>query len=135
MSIVRYRALRSSWGIAIDLVATRVEATRPPQDAVAIAEGVAVVITAPWLVSHERTWVEHGLRLMASRLRQASPAPCTVVVVSDLNIAPTDFQVEGLAAAMIQWAREELGLPAKDAVTGYDADAGRYVFDLEGAAA
>ncbi|WP_433794557.1 hypothetical protein [Actinoplanes sp. CA-252034] len=126
MRTYRYRLLRTSWGIWINLTA-RAEAGELP-GGVVVSPGLPVrlacVGSAATLLEGEREELRRGLAAVAAGL----PGPLTVIV-SDVALVEVDFQPEGLAVAMCRWAEEEFGLTPRVIGESYDRATNRYVFD------
>ncbi|WP_171164021.1 hypothetical protein [Streptomyces sp. I05A-00742] len=133
----RYRLFRTAWGIRIDLTASAVTTAAPPAHGERVADGVwldaAPVLTHPptdgrgnRLSPDEAAWLHHGLSLAAPFL---PPDRHTLVTVHHVRFPETDYQPEGLAAALLLWAEQEFELPAHPITVTFDRSANRYVYE------
>jgi hypothetical protein len=128
----RYRLLKgASWGIAIDL---RAEALPPPAAPVPpgarrVAEGVWLQADPGWpLTEEELAFMELGLQLVADGIAARRPGASILVRVVGLDFDPRDYQPEGLAAAIAEWAAQEFGFAKPEIPVSFDPDRNRYVF-------
>ncbi len=69
-----------------------------------------------------------GLALASSRIERHLAAGHVVVDVRQVDYTPTDYQVEGMAAAMLGWAQEEFDLEPQGVGVDFDRERNRYVF-------
>ncbi|MET0494037.1 MAG: hypothetical protein ABW000_13000 [Actinoplanes sp.] len=129
-----YRLLKTSWGIRIKLTAgVRPHAEDGP-NAVPVGDGV-------WLVHGEGSSslgdpevraLAKGLGLVAGEVSAASGVGQVDVVLDTISYLETDYQVEGLTAAMAGWAVERFGLSPRRFPVTFDRAASRYVYDWNG---
>ncbi|MEU0662960.1 hypothetical protein [Streptomyces lavendulocolor] len=135
-----YRVRRGPWGIAVDLTAGASVAPEPARGAEHVAGRVwldlAPVLRHPHadrsgvrIAGEEAAWLRHGAALAAPAVEAGAPAAHTTITVHRVYFHPCHFQPEGLAAALLLWAREEFGPPAHPGEASFDAAAGRYVYD------
>jgi hypothetical protein len=124
----RYRLLKGApWGIAIDL--------RAGQEPAAVATNAKKVAERLWLrVDTERPLSEEqvgflveGLYSVADEIVARAHGPVQVRV-AELTFNPTDYQAEGLAAAIAGWAAQEFGFPVPEVPVIFDRRENRYVF-------
>ena len=130
----RYRLLKgATWGMAIDLRAESAplpDGPLPPA-AVKVAEGL-------WLqmdvgrpsTEEELAFLGLGLRLVAADVAERRSGPI-LVRVEDLEYNPCDYQPEGLALAVAEWAAREFGFPEPETSVAFDRDQNRYVFSFD----
>jgi hypothetical protein len=69
-----------------------------------------------------------GLGLASPGIESHVATGHVVVEVQQVDYTPTDYQAEGMAAAMLGWAQEEFDLDPQDVDVDFDRDANRYVF-------
>jgi hypothetical protein len=124
------RILKSSWGIAIDLRARAVLAAKPKAGAMRVAERVQLDVSKVQLPDEDNEQLIRGLKIMAAKIMAAQPHGYVVIEVDKVEYTPTDYQPEGLAAAMIGWAAEEFNLTQPDMDVYFDKAKNRYVFSI-----
>ncbi|MFD9335909.1 hypothetical protein ACFWBF_16080 [Streptomyces sp. NPDC060028] len=136
----RYRLLRGPWGIWIELTASAAVTAEPPARGERVSDG-AWLDTTPVrthpptdrrglrLSAEEADWLRHGASLAAPALASRAAGAHTLVTVHRVLFPEADFQPEGLAAALLQWAREALGLPPHPVEATFDRAANRYAYD------
>lgn len=126
-----YKLLKGAWGIRISLTAEVVPLTGPVQGAVNVAPQIwlSYGLDDAELPEGHLERLAEGLRMLASEIAESiSPQPI-VIVVRDLQYVESDFQVEGLTAAMSGWATEEFGLPHREIPATFDREGNRYRFE------
>jgi hypothetical protein len=123
-----YKVIKTSWGIAISLTAQVVPA-RTVRDATSISRliGIAYALEDRDVAPEENEQLVLALRALAGRIETEIDGPI-VIEVHQISYMPTDFQVEGLRAAMYYWAAEEFGLQPPEIVASYDTTVNRYQF-------
>ncbi|MFD6437757.1 hypothetical protein [Streptomyces venezuelae] len=137
----RYRLFKGAWGIAVDLTASASLSSAPPPSAHPVTSHVHLdaspALTHPpsdrtgWRITpDEAGWLRHGLVLAAPALHTRNAPRHTTVTVHRVLFPHTDYQPEGLAAAMLRWTETELGLPPHPHPVDvrFDSAANRYVY-------
>jgi hypothetical protein len=126
------RVLKSTWGIAIDLTA---EVSEFPPAAVAtfvtprVSLSLGSVRRA--LSAREAGFLVSGLRRVAADIESAVPDSEPIIInVLDVGFVETDYQPEGLEAAMIGWSAEQFGFEPPEITVEFDNDVNRYVFSF-----
>ncbi|HEU4732215.1 MAG TPA: hypothetical protein VFT22_30175, partial [Kofleriaceae bacterium] len=108
MSTYEYRAIYSSWGIAIDVTATAHRVSVPPSTAERVADDLYLEIAPEVrLDDGERRLLASGLRRVAARVPRDGRALLVCIVAIRFN--ECDYQAEGLEAAIMAWTAVELG--------------------------
>ncbi|MFH8607899.1 hypothetical protein ACH4D5_10470 [Streptomyces sp. NPDC018029] len=131
--------LKTAWGIAVDLTADASLAAVPPAHAERVGAhvwlDVSPVLTHPpadrtgrRLAPEEAVWLRHGVALAAPAVAARHAPLHTTVTVHHVWFPETDYQPEGLAAAVIQWLEEEFTLPPHGVTATFDHPANRYVY-------
>lgn len=135
-----YRLLRGPWGIAIDLTAEAALTREPPSSGEQVGERVWLDVTpvrehvpadrsGVRLTPEELPWLRHGMALLTDNIEAThGQAQHTLVTVHRVLFPEADFQPEGLAAALLQWGREEFGLDARPVEVTFDRETNRYVY-------
>jgi hypothetical protein len=131
-TIYKYRVLKSTWGIAIDLVASSSTTKPPPIGAIEIAPTLWLNITAKPCADSDRMALVQGLRMIADRIKASVPHPkhAIVITITKVDYAPSDFQSEGLIYAIVRWAEEEFGFKVADIEVKFNKAANKYEFDF-----
>ncbi len=128
-STYRYRIIKSSWGVAVDLTA---EVGSDATNAHAAADNVFLRIEAPLkLNAEEHAGIIQGLRLVAPDIGACiAPGSDTVVRLLALEYNFCDYQPEGLVCAIANWAAQEYGFAPPAIRVTFDRVARRYAFDF-----
>lgn len=105
-----YRLLKSTWGIAINIEAHIDRWSR---------KNVLEVMPEVKLTTSEMEWLKKG----------KSYCPYCEVVISKIEYNPTDYQEEGLAAALIHIVHESFHLPIPNINVEFDKEKRRYVYE------
>jgi hypothetical protein len=127
----------ASWGIRIDLAGDIRPGEALPPQALTVTEGVGLQVEVGRRLSdQELQFLQLGLRLVAPALRTAFGGKTPICVcLSSLRYNPTDYQPEGLAAAVAEWATHACGLPKPEIAVVFDRREHKYIFDWRCAAA
>ncbi|MGH7170254.1 MAG: hypothetical protein ACRELG_08270 [Gemmataceae bacterium] len=128
-----YRLLKgASWGIAITLRGEILTGTVLPSDTLKITEGVWLQIDAGWRPSEEELeFLKLGMNLVASDVEKTYRGRTPILArLTGLHYNPTDYQPEGLAAAVAEWTAHLCGFPRPEISVSYSRTQRRYVFDF-----
>ncbi len=128
-----YRLLKgASWGILITLRGDFLPTAILPPKAVKITDAVWLQIDVGWHPSEEEVgFLRLGLNLVAGDLERACGGRTPILVrLTGLQYNPTDYQPEGLAAAVAEWAAQVCGFPKPEVPVAFDRARSRYVFDF-----
>jgi hypothetical protein len=125
-----YRLLKSAWGIKISITAT-----------VRIAESVPGLRVSPeskiWLeldlldrdlAQSEVEQLRRGLAVVASEISNKVHGQPVSIALSDVSYVESDFQPEGLAAAILRWSELEFDLRHHEIGESFDRATNRYIF-------
>jgi hypothetical protein len=72
--------------------------------------------------------LQRGLQVMAPAIEDVETRGYVIVEVGEVDFALTDYQPEGMAAAMIGWVKEEFGLDSPIVSISFDKANNEYVF-------
>jgi hypothetical protein len=123
----RLRLLKASWGIAIDLSARRLLVDTPPSGLRGrLADRLWLDVTATGLTATEVEQILRGLDAVAEQLETAAFGHHSIIEIRDVTYPATDYQAEGLAAAIIGWVSEDLDCPQPPIDVQFDRTANRY---------
>ncbi len=121
------RVLQASWGIAIDLQARSGHCGEFPPGSLQVADRVALAVGDVELGEQDTDQLVRGLALMAPAIQRRRPNAQVLVELGAVTFTLTDYQPEGLAAAMIGWAAEEFRVEQVAWELRYDGNINRYV--------
>jgi hypothetical protein len=125
-----YRLLKSSWGIWIKITAESMPLAGYSGRTTQAAKGLWLSVEPSWLLSADRlVFLIIGLRLVENEMQPIVQERGPLVVhVTDLQIAPCDYQDEGLACAIAGWMAEEYHLNYVHPPVYFDRERNRYQF-------
>src|SRR5207245_1886673 len=109
-----YRLLKdASWGIVITLGGDLLPGAILPPHALKISEAVWLDIDVGWRPSEEEVgFLKLGVNLVADEIERTCEGKLPIVVrVTGLQYTPSDYQPEGLAAAIAEWIAQQCGVP------------------------
>ncbi|MEU8817410.1 hypothetical protein [Actinoplanes sp. NPDC048796] len=124
--------IKSAWGIRISITASVV-----PQAGRASTQGgngfvdVRFAGATESLPENLKRHVRRGLSAVGDEIVQALGGAKALVTIEDISYNEADFQAEGLEVAVIRWAEQELGLPRREIVEGFDKEKNRYLFGFD----
>jgi hypothetical protein len=122
------RLLKSTWGIAIDLQAQAQFLLEAPSGLILAGERTWLDASKIKLAEQDITQLASGLSLASPMIERQHASGHVVVEVLQVDYTPTDYQPEGMAAAMLGWAAEEFELDLPQVEVDFDKEANRYVF-------
>lgn len=120
-----FRSLQGSWGIAIDLTAQAFAGAPETNAAEPVGTHIWLAVSTP-LPEADRRSLLAGLASVASRIDAVTNKADFLIEVQRVQYTPTDYQVEGLAAAIIGWACEEFQLGPPGTSVTFDPEKNRY---------
>jgi hypothetical protein len=127
-STFKYRVLKSSWGIAIDVTA-RFDFSASPENADSISDGIHLVIDDQTLPNEYFELVETGVNLMSDRIKECDVEFPLCVRITELKFNPCDFQPCGIPWAVAGWITSELEISPPAVSIEFDKTANCYVYD------
>jgi hypothetical protein len=101
-----------------------------PPDAVPASDTVALAAGGAGLGTEDICQILRGLALMALAIQRARPDAHVLIELGAVTFVPTDYQPEGLAAAIIGWSAEEFGVAQVNWDLRYDKTTNRYILSL-----
>jgi len=132
-STYNYRLLgKATWGIAIDLTAEYESPGQLPKDAVKIVDGLWLACDQTGLTEKEEFFLRLGLGLVSDAILNAMiHAGVVLIRIVSISYNPTDYQPEGLAAAVAKWAALAFQFEVPDCTAKFDKTRRRYVYPFE----
>ncbi len=128
-----YRLIKSSWGIRISITA-RVE-QRVSMGGVRVSPGEELWLEFPdasTLTEIEKAEVVRGLRFVSREIAEKTGSKDRVVVIESISYVESDFQLEGLAVAMLRWAEVQFELQVHEIDVAFDRESNGYIFEWPG---
>ncbi len=128
-----YRLIKSSWGIRISITA-RVE-QRVSMGGVRVSPGEELWLEFPdasTLTEIEKAEVVRGLRFVSREIAEKTGSKDRVVVIESISYVESDFQLEGLAVAMLRWAEVQFELKVHEIDVAFDRESNGYIFEWPG---
>jgi hypothetical protein len=101
-----FRVINWSWGIAIDILAQALAGSPVLPEDIPVGFRTWARILPP-LSQEARDSLVTGLARVSALIEQAVPEGPIVIEIERVDYVPTDYQPEGLEAAIIGWATEE----------------------------
>ena len=126
----KYRLVKASWAIAIDIAAEVNFPTALPAKAVNIKDGLWLAIVPQWLSDDEQRYLTLGMTLVADSILALAKTETGRILVNVLDVQynPCHYQSEGLAAALMGWAAEEFSFRVKEIPVVVDRARKRYIY-------
>lgn len=122
------RIIKAAWGIAIDLRAQAVYSHRKPPGLLDAGKRVLLDVSCVQLSAADIEQLQAGLQSIAAAIETSVAHGYVVIEIHEVKYTPTDYQPEGLAAAMIGWACQEFSLDSPTMEICFDKTNNRYVF-------
>lgn len=127
-----YSILKSSWGVRVTVAADVLLSEGGDDGAMPVGPGLWLADATPGtaISGAEMEMLARGLKAIARDISSKSSGSALIIAVTSIRYNDCDFQLEGLAAAMIGWATEEFGLSPQDIPVTFDRSRNRYVFEF-----
>lgn len=145
----KYRVLKTSWGIAINIYGNVYDYDKYIQDYdISISEnffnicdGIYVFFEPEENVnvgphdsynqmhSDDYPYMIEGLKKVSEQIKVNSQFKNTLIVITRLEMSLCDFQEEGLIAGMMEWAAKAFEFECPSIDVKYLRDINRYVYD------
>jgi hypothetical protein len=128
-----YRLLKgSSWGIVITVRGEVLAGAVLSPQSLKIGEALWLQLDLGWrLGEEEMEFLKRGLLLVRDDVEKVCRGGRPILVrLIELQHNPTDYQPEGLAAAIAEWTAQACGFPKPQIPAGFDRTQHRYVFDF-----
>jgi hypothetical protein len=126
--IFPFRVIKWSWGIAIDILARALPGGPILPEDIPVGTRTWIRILPP-LSQEARDSLVAGLGRVSPLIEQAVPEGPIVIEIERVDYVPTDYQPEGVEAAIIGWATEEFTLPDPSVDITFDRASNRYIFE------
>jgi hypothetical protein len=134
MSKFEYRLIKSSWGIAIDIEASYVCLKTPPTFGERISNNI-------WLTSNIKPlslsesqfqWILKGLKLISEKItHKIDVKEHVLITISNIELNPSDYQIDGLALAIIGWTCQEFNISSPKLDIEFDKMNNKYSIDWD----
>jgi hypothetical protein len=126
-----YRLLKSAWGIRVSITATAKVGETPAGTQISPESKIWLALDAleRKLTQPETEQLCNGLLIVSSEISEKVQSQPVSIALSDVSYVESDFQLEGLASAILRWAEEEFQLPHHEIGESFDRASNRYVFE------
>jgi len=128
-----YRMIKSQWGIAID-IAGEVTSFDQYQNK-DLCEKISDYIWLRFLISldcEEQKFIRYGLFRVAESINQVSPYENdTLIIFHSINYNPSDYQQEGLTAAVYKWVTDVFKIAMPEYSVSFSRSHNKYEFNYE----
>lgn len=132
-----YRVFKNTWGICIKIIAeyTSLSNSNVNDRIIDVCDGVKLAFAKHHTVGEDTLtegdigYLMDGLKKVSSQILSASMyKKDTVIVIHSVHTAPCDFQEEGLAAAVMEWASIAFDFPTPPIVVSFNHERSKYEF-------
>lgn len=149
----KYRILKTSWGIAINIYGTVYDYDRYIQSNGAlnndnvskICDGVSVLFAPEknenvgphdaynQMHPNDYPYMVEGLKNVSEQIRVNTCYKNTLIVITRLEFSLCDFQEEGLIVGTMEWAAKAFDFKCPHIEVKYQRDINRYIYDFNSA--
>lgn len=134
MSKIEYRFIKSSWGIAIDLVGNHKIVEEKPHNAKLITPRIWLELQTAQsnLTEMEVDWIVKGLKAVSGKINSKTADSSFILInLTEITFNPCDYQQEGLLCAVIEWASNEFNFDTPEIKIEFDENKNRYLINGE----
>jgi hypothetical protein len=125
----QFQLIKTTWGIFIELEGT-LEFEGPVPDQPSIADGIYFVVPEKLLRKEELKQADHAILRHKSTLDLRRRCGSAVITLTSFSYSPTDFQLEGVDAAVTSWLSEVLSTPNPWLSGSFNKESYRYDFEF-----
>ena len=129
-SYTNYRILKSGWGIWIQITASSEFSVN---DGIKISENISLEykVSNIKLSKEQKGYIQDGLIWISPKLEAIINKPVKIIL-EEIVLVFTDYQIEGLFYASAFWVCEHFGLEMPLYDYGFDSKNNKYIFpDLQ----
>ncbi|MBL4795345.1 MAG: hypothetical protein JKY24_07570 [Pseudomonadales bacterium] len=124
----RYSFCKASWGMSIELIATKVNKSTFNDKYIAINEMLWISKKLDWLSDRERYYLDVGCKIQeGGELTFRDKGE--LIFITNVEFNPADYQEEGLAMVVAGWIEMNMGLRSKSIEVSFDKESNKYVFE------
>jgi hypothetical protein len=133
LATYQYRVLKSSWGIAIDITAEAIPLSSFSGITLEITTALRLIVEKDAGVSSKDLgYLIKGLKLVADEISRTRKTDEPLVIrIVNLCYSLCDYQEEGAACAIANWAALLFGFSAPEIPVFFNKEKNRYIFDFE----
>jgi hypothetical protein len=124
----RFQLVKTTWGIFVDIDGT-IEFEGPTPDQTPIADGIYLVQSGKMLLHEELEQARRAVLRHKDTLDARRGGGPAVVTLTSFTFAATDFQLEGIDAAITSWLAQELSSQNPWLGGSYNRERNRYDFE------
>ncbi len=130
MEVTKYRLLKSSWGISIDMTSSIEDKNNlPTNDLIKISDNIDLLVESKFDNDIVRKLLRLGILRVLENIEPKMPYENSVIVINDIQFPITDFQVEGIYGAMIQYLSNHFSFGSPEIRTSFDKTTNKYIFE------
>ncbi|UHA73172.1 hypothetical protein [Paenibacillus sp. 481] len=136
-----YRVFKSTWGIYIKIIAEYTSVTNSnvqEDELLEVCDGLKLVFKKQREQSEDAifegdiVYLIEGLKKVSREIIEKSKyKEDTMIVIHSINIAPCDFQEEGLVVAIIEWASKSFDFEMPKITVTFNKAINKYEFLYE----
>ena len=132
MSEYKFRFIKSSWGIAIDITGTHITLKNTPNSKYRkISSKIWLDLQSQNINLNERKWIYKGLELVADNIiSKINISDYVLITISKTDFNICDYQPDGLYCAVVCWASEEFDFLCPKINIEFDKKQNQYLIDL-----
>ena len=126
-----YRLLKSSWGIAIDVDAsyTSIDDYSDKEHCIKLNAGIWFINKCTFLSKEELQCLMDGVLFIEHNIINSSEhKEKTLIEINDVQYSPTDYQIDGIKVAIIEWASIVFNFKLPLICTSFDKKLNKYLF-------
>jgi hypothetical protein len=124
----QFRCFKGTWGLWVELTAEAIPLSSASATAISISRQLWLQLKLPYIAHENLRFLIEGLKVVQAKIeeRKKNGEP-TLISVLEVKPAPSDFQPEALACAVVGWAAQEFGFSSPEIPITFDKQQNRYV--------
>lgn len=130
-----YRVFESTWGIYIKIIAeyTSISNYHVQEDIIEVCEGLKLTFAKDQAMDEDTLgdidyFIEGLKRVSDQILGNSMYKKDTLIIIHSIDIAPCDFQEEGLVVAIMEWASIAFGFEVPPIEVTFNKEINKYEF-------
>jgi hypothetical protein len=128
-----FRHFKGTWGLwtALTAEAAPINSSSELLPIIAINKNVWVQLRVPRISYEKFDYLVKGFSLVLDQIQAHKKMNGPVlIVILNIELAPSDFQLEAIACAAVGWAANEFGFEPPIIPITFNKDNNRYIVDL-----
>ncbi|WP_459802928.1 hypothetical protein [Herbidospora sp. RD11066] len=123
-----YRFITTSWGVFVQLTARALPQADYVGDTIKITDRVSLALRSYTHYAEIAEQITPAVRSAATKIEESLDGDGIVIEVRKITYTETDYQPEGVRAAMDLWLSEEFGIDLPEMTVHFDKSQKQYVF-------